>query len=103
MLKPAIKIVMVFVLVGIMVFVLCGCIDNPAVEDIKPSVTILSNEDPFGNDAGNKFFYIVDNRTGVVYLGFSCYRKAGITVMLNADGSPVTYDQIKEERKAEND
>ncbi len=98
MIKINRKKVMLFILVGIMVFVLCGCIDNPPVSrdagDIKPSVTILSN---IGDLEGNNFFYVIDNRTGVVYLGFEGSKRAGITVMLNTDGSPITYDQIKEE------
>lgn len=92
------KIVMLFILVGIIVFVLWVCNDNPAVRkdtgDIKPSVTILSNR---WNLTTANFFYVIDNRTGVVYLGFDDYRGAGITVMLNTDGIPITYDQIKEE------
>lgn len=92
------KKIMLFILVGIMVFILCGCSDNPPIrkdtEDIKPSVTILSNSDQL--DCAN-FFYTIDNRTGVVYLGFHNGYRAGIAVMLNTDGSPVTYDQIKEE------
>lgn len=41
------------------------------------------------------YFYVVDNNTNVVYLQFSGYRRAGITVMLNADGTPITVDQLK--------
>lgn len=98
MIKINRKKAMLFILVGIMVFVLCGCIDNPPVRkdagDIKPPVTILSNG---SNLEDADFFYVIDDRTGVVYLGFEGYKRAGITVMLNTDGSPITYDQIKEE------
>lgn len=98
MIKINRKKVVVFILVGIMAFVLCGCIDNPPVRkdagDIKPPVTILSNE---SNLEDADFFYVIDDRTGVVYLGFEATSRAGITVMLNTDGSPITYDQINEE------
>ena len=41
------------------------------------------------------FSYLIDERTGVVYLVYYAGQyKIGMTVMLNADGSPVTYDQI---------
>ena len=41
------------------------------------------------------FSYLIDKRTGVVYLVYYAGQyKIGMTVMLNADGSPVTYDQI---------
>lgn len=100
MIKNQSKKVMLFVLIGIMVFILCGCSDNPPMRkdagDIKPSVTILSNSDRL---ECADFFYIIDNKTGVVYLGFENSHRAGITVMLNTDGSPITYDQIKEEVK----
>lgn len=42
-----------------------------------------------------KYFYVVDNNTNVVYLQFFGGYNAGITVMLNADGTPITVDQLK--------
>ena len=42
-----------------------------------------------------KYFYVVDNNTNVVYLQFVGGYKGGITVMLNADGTPITVDQLK--------
>ena len=90
------KKIMLFIFIGIIILVLDGCSDNPPsnenAENIKPSVTILSNE---GDLSNSNFFYVIDKNTGIVYLGFTAYRKAGITVMLNADGTPITYDQIK--------
>lgn len=41
-----------------------------------------------------KYYYVVDNNTNVVYLQFFGSHKAGITVMLNADGTPITADQL---------
>lgn len=41
-----------------------------------------------------RYFYVVDNNTNVVYLQFSGNHRAGITVMLNADGTPITVDQL---------
>lgn len=43
----------------------------------------------------NSYFYAVDERTGVVYLLFNGEKRAGITVALNADGSPVTKEQLE--------
>ena len=40
------------------------------------------------------YSYVVDNNTNVVYLQFFTGYKAGITVMLNADGTPITADQL---------
>ena len=92
----------VLLLLILATYLLTGCVkENVTLEDVwvdtHPRITILANEDI---DLGvANFYYVIDDRTGVVYLAFSKYRQAGITVMLNADGSPVTYDQIKEEIK----
>lgn len=47
------------------------------------------------------YFYAVDERTGVVYLLGQDYYRLGITVALNADGSPVTKDQLEAWREDE--
>lgn len=41
------------------------------------------------------YFYAVDERTGVVYLVGQSYYRLGITVALNADGTPVTKEQLE--------
>lgn len=43
------------------------------------------------------YSYVVDNNTGVVYIQVSGFRRVGITVALNADGTPITVNQIKGE------
>ncbi|MBR2994921.1 hypothetical protein IKF32_03340 [Candidatus Saccharibacteria bacterium] len=45
-------------------------------------------------NSGSSFSFLVDKGTGVVYLYYNGYRQAGITVMLNADGTPVTAEQL---------
>ena len=47
------------------------------------------------------YFYALDERTGVVYLLFTGFRCAGITVALNADGTPVTKEQLEAWRSDE--
>ena len=50
----------------------------------------------YGTDTGTyTYFYAVDERTGVVYLVLSGAYRAGITVALNADGTPVTKEQLE--------
>ena len=56
-----------------------------ASEGIRPDVTAYGN---------GSYFYLVDNRTGVVYLEYSFSYQHGLSVMLNPDGSPVTMDQL---------
>lgn len=40
------------------------------------------------------YSYIVDKNTGVVYLYYSGAQRAGLTVMVNTDGTPITADQL---------
>lgn len=80
-----------------MLFMLTGCgegqstsIPGYSSEYKVPNISILTN------DAGPyNYFYVIDNNTGVVYLQFIGYGRAGITVALNSDGTPITIDQIK--------
>lgn len=40
------------------------------------------------------YSYIVDKNTGVVYLYYDGNNRAGLTVMVNTDGTPITADQL---------
>lgn len=42
----------------------------------------------------NKYYYVIDDRTGVVYIAYETGYRGGITVALNSDGTPVTKDQL---------
>ena len=50
-------------------------------------------------EVGDFFFrdyrYLIDRNTGVVYLEKSAEKGGGIVVMLNADGTPVTAEQLE--------
>ena len=62
--------------------------------DIVPNIISFgANYDEFGS-IGEHYGYIVDRNTGVVYLSYDAYRRHAITVMLNADGTPVTAEQL---------
>ena len=90
------------VVVIVLIFALTGCGPTEAergehvVKDsgLVPDITTYKNSSfsPLSNNLA--YQYAVDNRTGVVYLSFRYDRGGGITVMLNADGTPVTIDQI---------
>lgn len=50
----------------------------------------------YGADTGEyTYFYTVDERTGVVYIVLDGLYRGGITVALNADGTPVTKEQLE--------
>ena len=82
-----------FLLMVIVVCALTSCSSNNANANGNsiPTPTILK----FENDIGyGHYSYIVDKNTGVVYLEYDGCRRHALTVMLNADGTPVTAEQI---------
>ena len=60
---------------------------------IAPDLTYYVNTI---NDDGSGVYYsyLIDNRTGVVYLRYREGFSSGIIVMLNTNGTPVTVDRI---------
>lgn len=90
------KRVIVVIMCVITIFLLSGCKEGQSSlttkyssEYIVPDISSLAKD----TDSYD-YFYVIDNNTGVVYLQFIGFRRAGITVALNADGTPVTVDQI---------
>ena len=73
-------------------FLLMGCagVSNGVrvVNDVKPKIVVC------GNISTPDFSYLVDKNTGVVYLWAHDGYNAGLSVMLNADGSVVTAEQL---------
>lgn len=93
------KKLLLLVLIPILLF--CGCdVDigsKPTSIDsrgIYPNFTVLGAEVDMRN-----VYYVIDNTTGVVYIAFGIVGShgAGITVALNADGTPVTKEQLYEQ------
>ena len=86
-----------------MLFTLTGCKEGQSTstpgyssEYNAPDVLCIAKDTDLYD-----YFYVIDNNTGVVYLQFSGFRRAGITVALNADGTPITIDQIKTKEVSE--
>ena len=83
-----------------MLFMLAGCKEGQSKSTPRysseyniPDISILAK------DVGSyNYFYVLDNKTGVIYLQFAYYNQAGITAALNADGTPITIDQLKRTR-----
>ncbi len=80
------------VLVSLMALFLVGCGKGTAdakknCQDVTPSLTVTGN--------GNGYSYLIDNNTGVVYLKYDNTNQCAISVMLNADGTPVTAKQLE--------
>ena len=84
-------------IITLLIFTICilmaGCENNKYKE---PDIETL------GGDNLYHYHYIIDNRTGVVYLSYDFGDRTGITVMLNADGTPVLKNQLETERGKNN-
>lgn len=87
-----IKIIICLVIVAMLV----GCkpdTSSPVMEPsngIRPCMREYSNREL----VGDRYWYVVDENTGVVYIRFSASYEGGITPALNADGTPITRDQL---------
>lgn len=71
---------------------LTGCTKNNSQasvsnQEIKPNMMSL-------NSSPNRYYYVVDKNTHVVYLVFYAGSQGGITVMLNADGTPMLAEDL---------
>ena len=73
------------VLIVLACLMFCGCESAP-----EPDVTYCGNDLVTFSTS-----YFVDNQTGVVYMYVREGQAAGLTVMLNRDGSPVTREQLE--------
>lgn len=78
------KLFLLFLLAGMLAG--CGVIQT---EELPDSAVIPDFTQYFVSTADGTA-YLVDNRTGVVYIRFN----RGLTIMLNPDGPPVTKEQI---------
>lgn len=87
-----IKIICACVMLSLL---LSGCAKNANKSDEDISSGITPNILSTSNLDDGKYFYIVDKNTGVVYLCYSGFRKYGMSVMLNRDGTPVTAEQLE--------
>jgi hypothetical protein len=62
-------------------------------ENLIPTPNLLMSKTISMNNKEH-YAYIVDKNTGVVYLGYAGVYRHDLTVMLNADGTPVTAEQL---------
>lgn len=73
-------------------FTSCGPESNDTVDSIDPMGNFLIVYDQDLDD--DIHIYIIrDNNTNVLYMYTTAIRKAGLTPLINSDGSPVTYNQ----------
>ena len=76
---------------------LTGCSKNVSEATNDYSNHVVPNIVELGkatSDMGGYYYYSIDRNTGLVYLNYDSYYRHAITVMLNADGTPVTAEQL---------
>ena len=83
-----------FLLMVTMACILTSCSPSnvDVNEDLIPTPKLLTSETTSYN--GGCYAYIVDKNTGVVYLEYGALYRHALTVMLNADGTPITAEQL---------
>ena len=85
----------VIAILPLFALLLAGCDMGTAGTKVSSQTSDLRITVYAADASSSKYYYVVDNRTGVVYLEFEGYCRGGITVMLNPDGTPVTKDQLE--------
>lgn len=80
------KIVILLCALSLLIFLGCGVNANAGTK-YRPNIVEI--DVPMMG-----YYYAIDVKTGVVYLSYGSYYKHSMTVMLNADGTPVTAEQL---------
>ena len=85
-------------------FALSGCGSNVANKAPKkgeyptPKITVYTDKKE-ADVKYEEYYYAVDERTGVVYIVYENQHQYGMTPAINADGTPMTKDQLMEEKE----
>lgn len=74
------KIISLILVIAIMLLVACT------------ETTEADTQTDYIQDYEGKYQILVDEKTGVNYIVYNGYNKGGITVRLNADGTPFTSE-----------
>lgn len=72
----------------------CGNREDVSQSSYKKNAAVTPNITSYSDLDDGNYFYIVDENTGVVYLCYDGYRRYGMTVMFNADGTPVLAEDL---------
>ena len=85
-----------WIVLALCAVLLTGCSKNASEATSNYSNHVAPNIVELGREGGiNKhYYYSLDRNTGVVYLNYVSNYIHSITVMLNADGTPVTAEQL---------
>ena len=93
--EKIIKTIIAVISVTIMLILFVSCEEsNDTIESPKEKFSIVYEQSV---DDKLNVYIIRDNVTNVLYMYTTGMRKAGLTQLINADGTPVTYNQWIEE------
>lgn len=81
------KIVILLCALSLLIFLGCGVNANAGTK-YSPNIVEIDHS------IMDSYYYAIDANTGVVYLSYDAYYRHSMTVMLNADGTPVTAEQL---------
>ena len=84
----------VLLLLAIAIIGMSGCSQNTERATLDVSSEVTPNVMVTSDISNGSYYYLIDQNTGVVYLGYDSINRCGISVMLNRDGSPVTAEQL---------
>ena len=86
-----------WIVLALCVVLLTGCSKNASKATSNYSNHVVPNIVELGKGNGgisDYYYYSIDRNTGVAYLNHVASYTHAITVMLNADGTPVTAGQL---------
>ena len=98
------KNIFLFLFLFVFVFTLTRFFSNNELQEIvkKPMTSLPAPQiTSYGIDEPGDYYYVVDERTGVVYISYNSVKRHSMTVALNADGTPVTKEQLLKEKKGD--
>lgn len=64
-----------------------------------PQITTYTDKKREADVKYEKYYYAVDEKTGVVYIVYENQHQYAMTPALNTDGTPVTKNQLLEEKE----
>ena len=88
-----------FIVLILMIVCLVGCHGSKPANGLnghKESPIGYPNITTYGND---RFLYVVDENTNVVYLVYNGLYQYGMSVMLDENGNVITVDKLRERNK----
>ena len=86
------KLISLLLVLVMPMLVLCGCGTKKSKDYERVPQDRFIEIKRYGDNRDGDYILVVDKETRVIYIRYSCGNHGGLTVMLNADGSPMLYE-----------